>query len=54
MLNPEYVDADENDKNIVKIGFSSDGNNVVEISIQKEDAFRLGEMLIDFHIKAGG
>lgn len=51
MLNPEYVDEDEHDKGLVNIGFSSDGNNAVEISIQKKDVFRFGRMLIDYHQK---
>jgi hypothetical protein len=46
MLNPEYVDYDENDPSALKLGFSSDGEDVVEIVIRKEDAHRFGMMLI--------
>jgi len=46
MLNPEYVDAVENDPESLKLGFTSDGQNTVEIVIRRKDAHRLGMMLI--------
>ena len=46
MLNPEYVDDVENDPDSLNLGFTSDGQNVVEIVIRREDAHRFGTMLI--------
>jgi hypothetical protein len=46
MLNPEYVDPVENDPSSLKLGFTSDGQNVVEIVIRIKDAHRFGMMLI--------
>ena len=46
MLNPEYVDPDENDNSLLKLGFSSEGQNIVEIVIRKQDAHRFGLMLM--------
>jgi hypothetical protein len=46
MLNPEYVDEIENDPSSLKLGFTSDGKNVVEVVIRRNDAHRFGMMLI--------
>jgi hypothetical protein len=47
MLNPEYVDFVENDPDSLKLGFTSDGQNVIEIVIRIKDAHRLSEMLLE-------
>jgi hypothetical protein len=46
MLNPEYVDDVENDPNSVKVGFTDDGQQALEIQLRKRDAHELGMMLI--------
>ena len=46
MLNPEYVDPVENDPDAVKVGFTADGQRVLEIQLRKSDAHSLGMMLI--------
>ena len=46
MLNPEYVDDVENDPDSVKVGFTDDGQQALEIQLRRSDAHDLGMMLI--------
>jgi hypothetical protein len=47
MLNPEYVDVNKGNPDLINIGFTSDGYNVIEISIRKKDAPQLAKMLME-------